>query len=83
MITYKTVEKKVKVQDSITCDVCTKSFDMSIDIMEIQEFTQIDFIGGYDSVFGDGASVKCDICQECLKNILGKFLRIIEDTNNY
>lgn len=68
-------EKLVKVNDikSITCDKCGKEYvfndDMS-DIFEIQEFHSIVFTGGFGSVFGDGASIECDLCQRCLYEII-------------
>ena len=65
------IEDQVPV--SITCDVCKKEFDLKKDIMEVQEFQSIKFTGGYDSVFGDGAVMKLDICQYCLKSLLGKY----------
>ena len=57
----------------LTCDRCERHFTEGKidDDLEIQEFLKIDFIGGYASVFGDGARVKLDICQRCLKSLLG------------
>jgi len=65
------IEEQVPV--SITCDVCKKEFDLKKDIMEVQEFQHIRFTGGFDSVFGDGATVRLDICQHCLKKTLGQY----------
>jgi len=59
----------------ISCDICKKTFDQENDKMEVQEFHEICFTGGYNSVFGDGKRVKCDICQHCLKEKLGAYLR--------
>jgi len=61
---------------SITCDVCKKEYDAQKDIDEIEEIIVINEVGGYGSVFGDGTSIKLDICQHCLKSILGKFLKL-------
>ena len=44
---------------------------------EIQEFTHISLSCGYNSVFGDGTTVECDICQHCLQKLLGKYIRTI------
>jgi hypothetical protein len=64
---------------SITCDVCKKVFKysdkMSMDTLEIQEFTHIGFTGGYQSVFGDMVKLELDICQHCLKEKLGESIR--------
>jgi len=72
----------VDVIESIICDVCKKEYrtekhangDMT-DFIEIQEFTHIKFTGGYGSVFGDSFSFECDICQHCLKEKLGSYIR--------
>jgi hypothetical protein len=85
MKTYieRTFTDKVKITDTITCDVCGKKYferkeDGNAnhdDAIEIQEFHCIDFVGGYGSVFGDGNRIKCDICQHCLKKLLGEYLK--------
>jgi len=77
MRTYKKqiVEEPVDVLTGVICDVCKKSFDIKTDEMEIQEFHFINFMGGYDSVFGDGVNVQLDICQRCLNEKLGEYLR--------
>ena len=64
-----------EVTTAIQCDVCKKTFDVDKDILEKQEFHEICFIGGYGSIFGDGAKIRCDICQKCLKEKLGEYLR--------
>ena len=72
MIKYK--EKKVTITDkekvSITCDKCKKEYLYKDDILEIQEFVFLRFIGGYGSIFGDGDEVDKHICQYCLKEWL-------------
>jgi len=73
MIEYKTRTFEEKVPDKITCDVCGKDIETMIDS---QEALYINFVGGYGSVFGDGAIVNGEICQNCLKEILGKYLRV-------
>ena len=57
------------------CDKCKKEYD---DIMEIQEFVNVGFVGGFGSVFGDGTRVMADICQYCLKEMLGDNYRTEE-----
>jgi len=84
MRNYRTYMDPRTVLDTITCDVCKKEFrtrhhnnDVTPDEdMEVQEFHSIDFVGGYGSIFGDEVTVNCDICQHCLKKILGEYLRI-------
>ena len=79
MRTYKKESIETERLQSITCDVCKKIFDAKRGWLEIQEFHSIHFEGGYDSVFGDSNTVQCDICQHCLKNLLGSYLRIGTD----
>jgi hypothetical protein len=65
------ITKKVSVEIdelvSIKCDKCEKVYD---DTYEMQEFHYINFVGGYSSIFGDGARIRCDICQHCLRTML-------------
>ena len=77
MIEYRTT--KTLTPKKITCDCCKKSY--IIDelnhpelLLEVQEFVRIAHYGGYSSIFGDGGEIECDICQECFKLILGKFM---------
>lgn len=75
MIFYKEslrIERKI---DSIKCDICKKTYD---DEMELEEFLNIDFVGGYLSIFGDEENFECNICQYCLKEKLGDFIRKVE-----
>ena len=70
MITFITEMAETQIIDKIFCDRCNKEI---IDEMEMQEMYQIKFVGGYTSVFGDMTSVSCDLCQECLKELIGNF----------
>jgi hypothetical protein len=60
---------------SITCDCCKKEY-LSEDFFEIEEFINISKYTGYGSIFGDGSIVELDICQHCAKKLLGKYIRI-------
>ena len=62
---------------SITCDVCKKTSPIEL-WEESQEFSYIRLHGGFGSIFGDGNVVNLDICQHCLKEKLGEYLRIEE-----
>jgi hypothetical protein len=81
MIIYK--EKIVKVPDKYKCDKCSKEFDVAIDWSESQEFHHINFIGGWGSIFGDGEEVKCNLCQYCLKELIGDYLQIEKFNGRY
>jgi hypothetical protein len=81
MIKTKKIKTTSEQAVSITCDKCKKTFDVnkSDDQMEIQEFHHVGFVGGFSSVFGDGIGVKCDICQRCLKEMIGDIVRYTND----
>lgn len=72
MKTYR--ETVASVLDTIVCDRCGTT--AKADELSRQEFVSIDFVGGYDPVFGDGALVKLDLCQHCLRDTLGRWLRV-------
>ena len=55
------------------CDVCEKRMES---ILEEQEMVRINFTGGYGSIFGDGNSIRLDICQHCLQEKLGESIRV-------
>jgi hypothetical protein len=83
MIEYKLIERVVREPVNVTCDKCGNSYLYdSVGEMEIQEFHHVRFTGGYGSVFGDGVLVEADICQNCLKEILGEWCRINNDPFN-
>lgn len=63
-------EKKV-VLSAKTCDRCKRRVEK--DDIEFQEFLTIDHRAGYDSVFGDGSRLRLDLCQHCVKAVLGQW----------
>ena len=76
MINVKREVKEIEITESIVCDKCGKKIlpdDFPDDFVEWQEFYQIGFIGGYGSVFGDSARIRCDLCQQCLKDLIGDY----------
>lgn len=74
MKTYKSIHITTKELVSVTCDKCGKT---ETDIMELQEWYYIHFVGGYNSIFGDGDEYESDLCQQCLKELLEKHLRFL------
>jgi hypothetical protein len=68
-----TVES-VSVVTQIKCDRCGK--EVARDDLGFQEMTSIDFKGGYGSIFGDGNRVEIDLCEPCLRDTLGTWLRV-------
>lgn len=67
--------KKIKVESNELvewkCSVCGRDL---LDDMEGQEAFCFDQIGGYASVFGDGAEISIDICQHCMKEKFGEYI---------
>jgi hypothetical protein len=79
MIKQEEIQVTKKVEVAIICDVCKKEFkNIPENIPETQEFHQIRFTGGFASVFGDMSTFELDICQHCLKNKLGEYIREAE-----
>lgn len=74
MRTYKEVQTTVQELESATCDRCKKVYD---DIMELQEFLHYENDAGYGSILGDGNKLRMDLCQYCVKEVLGPFIRVI------
>jgi len=72
IITEKRVREE-EVELAYVCDICEKKYD---NIMQMQEFLVWRSYGGYESVFGDDSKLSLDICQHCLKSVLGKYIKI-------
>jgi hypothetical protein len=62
---------QVEKIEAIICDVCKVEYD---DPMEMQEFLQYSDTAGYSSVFGDMNRLSLDMCQHCVKKILGEYI---------
>lgn len=75
---HEVVPVKTKQLVGVHCDRCKAEFRVGVgnDDMEIQEMLIVDFTGGYGSVFGDGTHMKGELCQACVKTVLGPFLRV-------
>lgn len=83
MKNYKEVLTSVKVLNTVVCDCCKTAYenDNSFkDTSEIEEFISIDNVNGYGSIFGDESRMKLDLCQYCVKKLLGNYIRIEERT---
>ena len=66
--------KAVSVVDQIRCDRCNKEVHRSEPGFE--QMTSIGFDAGYGSIFGDGNRVEIDLCETCLRDTLGTWLRV-------
>ena len=82
MINYKKVveTKENLVPESYVCDKCGK---ILTDTMEIQEMHFIRFTGGYSSIFGDCSTIECDLCQECLMEMIKGIYREDYDPSGF
>lgn len=75
MIKYKKIKKTELEEDYIICDKCKKMITKD----EIGNFNyfQLCYNGGYGSMYpGDGMKIECELCEYCLKDIFGFFVRI-------
>lgn len=73
------IRTKTVQEEIVVCDRCHREMEPNSKDFEHQERAAIHFRGGYGSIFGDGNLVEADICQHCLKEVLGKYLRVTED----
>lgn len=74
----RTQSRQVECQEetALVCDRCGREITPDED-SEWSEAVRIRFTGGYGSVFGDGARVEADLCQRCVKELIGPFCRIV------
>lgn len=61
------------------CDRCGREMRSELHDSEWEERLAITFRAGYNSIFGDGNLVECDLCQHCVKDLLEKYLRVTHD----
>jgi len=62
------------VVQQIVCDRCGKV--TARNESELHETTSIAFTAGYGSIFGFGNQVEIDLCQHCLRDTVGTWLRV-------
>jgi len=63
---------------SVTCNKCHKVITPA-DWVDWQEYQTISFTGGYGSRFGDGVTIRIDLCQDCLFDFSKEFYEVEED----
>ena len=66
--------ESVSIVNRISCDRCGKATERGD--MDFHAMKSIGFIAGYDSVFGNGNRIEVDLCEPCLKDSLGDWLRV-------
>lgn len=64
----------VSVVLTISCDRCEKTVQRGE--LGFEEMLSIGFDAGYASIFGDGNRVDIDLCESCLRETLGGWLRV-------
>jgi hypothetical protein len=67
-------EKTVLEVAGCTCDRCGRH--MTADDLDWYERVSLAYRGGFGSIFGDGCEISIDLCQQCVKETLGAWLRI-------
>lgn len=67
-------DKVVQDVAACTCDRCQRR--MTPDNLDWHEKLSIAYRGGFDSIFGDGCAIEIDLCQQCVKETLGAWLRV-------
>lgn len=72
MITYEPVLTMEPAK--VKCDRCGLEAEYD-DGIEAQEFLSFRDTGGYGSVIGDGTTWSIDLCQHCVKAVLGEWIR--------
>lgn len=66
--------ESVSIVKQINCDRCGKVAERSD--LDFHAMTSVSFSAGYGSIFGDGNRVEIDLCEPCLKDTLGEWLRV-------
>jgi hypothetical protein len=69
-------DKTVQEVAACPCDRCQRRMTPDDTPWEWAEKLSIVFTAGYGSIFGDGCKVEIDLCQQCVKETLGAWLRI-------
>lgn len=80
MIIKKIIPINQEITINIICDRCkTNIQNNGLEFSELQEMLNIEKECGYGSIFGDGNIYTCDLCQNCVKELLGPYLNIIKE----
>jgi hypothetical protein len=69
-------KKAVYEVSGCTCDRCGRRMIPDDPDSEWHERVSIAYHGGFDSIFGDGHAISIDLCQHCVRDTLGAWLRI-------
>ncbi|MFM0469639.1 hypothetical protein [Paraburkholderia strydomiana] len=69
-------EKLVSEVSACTCDRCGRRMTPGDPDSEWHERVSIAYRGGFDSIFGDGRAIRIDLCQHCVRDTLGSWLKV-------
>ncbi|MEM5434706.1 hypothetical protein [Paraburkholderia diazotrophica] len=69
-------KKSVYEVSACTCDRCGRRMTPDDTDWEWHERVSIACHGGFHSIFGDGCTISVDLCQRCVRDTLGAWLRI-------
>jgi len=79
MVYTQEVEEKITKLEikKVVCDCCNKEIDKRK--VENGEYFQFYYEGGYWSQYpGDLTAIETEICEDCLKKLVGGFVRVKE-----
>lgn len=74
MHNHEMAQVEITIFTGITCDKCKATYD-DCNVIEMNGFVSVKFSGGYGSIFEDGGIYQVDLCQQCVKEVLGPYLR--------
>lgn len=77
-IITKHIQKHVDKVVGFVCNNCRVEFHEDVSYAEVIEIVHINFVGGYDSVWGDGSTVDITLCQRCCKELLGSVAEVTD-----
>lgn len=78
--------KDVRAQSyvkELVCDRCGREALCDDTDGEFHEFVSIESRAGYGSVFGAGNRVEIELCQHCIKDTLGSWIRITDPSDGF
>ena len=83
MIETKTIQYTKEVDVKKICDRCGRvALSDTNYFVEWQEFAHFYFCGGYGAIMGDSVELECDLCQHCIQQLLGGYLREVKRDND-
>ena len=72
---YKDVKTTKQVITGFECSKCKARFDAG-DVVEMEESIHLRSVGGFGSVWGDGATYEISLCQSCSYGLFSEIATI-------